>query len=224
MRRESQVRFWEGRGVRVPSATRLQLLVCFATERLGVRPCRIEVEQLTAPLILDFLDNLERERNNSVGKLACGRDPESFLAPAMAGGRIGDPAGSRLRRGRRDPPSLGQGKRIVADDDVVEELDVDEAERVAEAGGHLEVAGARQGTAAGVNMLRATYSPRWRPRARGHKPGQPATGSPSPHTARTHAVHTSLPRMRRRCPCARLCATPSQFHSKPSDDASYSVI
>ena len=61
--------------------------------------------------------------------------------------------------------------------------------------------------------------PRWRPRARGHKPGQPVTGPPSPHTARTRTVHTSLPRIRRRCPCAWLCATPSQFHSKPSDDA-----
>ena len=48
-------------------ADSFQLLVCFAAERLGVRPCRIEVEQLTAPLILDFLDSLERERNNAIG-------------------------------------------------------------------------------------------------------------------------------------------------------------
>ena len=48
-------------------ADSFQLLVCFAAERLGVRPCRIEVEQLTAPLILDFLDTLERERNNTIG-------------------------------------------------------------------------------------------------------------------------------------------------------------
>ena len=48
-------------------ADSFQLLVCFAAERLGVRPCRIEIEQLTAPLILDFLDNLERERKNTVG-------------------------------------------------------------------------------------------------------------------------------------------------------------
>ncbi len=46
-------------------ADSFQLLACFAAERLGVRPCRIEIEQLTAPLILDFLDNLERERNNT---------------------------------------------------------------------------------------------------------------------------------------------------------------
>ena len=48
-------------------ADSFQLLVCFAAERLGVRPCRIEVEQLTAPLILDFLDSLKRERNNTIG-------------------------------------------------------------------------------------------------------------------------------------------------------------
>ena len=48
-------------------ADSFQLLVCFAAERLGVRPCRIEIEQLTAPLILDFLENLERERNNTIG-------------------------------------------------------------------------------------------------------------------------------------------------------------
>ena len=48
-------------------ADSFQLLVCFAAERLGVRACRIEVEQLTAPLILDFLDTLERERNNTIG-------------------------------------------------------------------------------------------------------------------------------------------------------------
>ena len=48
-------------------ADSFQLLVCFAAERLSVRPCRIKVEQLSAPLILDFLDNLERERNNTIG-------------------------------------------------------------------------------------------------------------------------------------------------------------
>lgn len=48
-------------------ATSFQLLVCFAAERLGVRPCRIGIEQLTAPLILDFLNDLEHRRGNSVG-------------------------------------------------------------------------------------------------------------------------------------------------------------
>ena len=44
----------------------LKLLVLFAAERLSVRPCVIEVEQLTTQLILDFLDSLERERENTV--------------------------------------------------------------------------------------------------------------------------------------------------------------
>ena len=48
-------------------ATSFQLLVCFAAERLEVRPCRIGIEQLTAPLILDFLNDLEDRRGNSVG-------------------------------------------------------------------------------------------------------------------------------------------------------------
>ena len=43
-----------------------QLLVCFAADRLGVRPCRIEIEQLTVPLILDFLDSLEKVRGNAI--------------------------------------------------------------------------------------------------------------------------------------------------------------
>ena len=39
-----------------------QMLACFAADRLGVRPCNLVVEQLTAPLVLDFLDSLQRER------------------------------------------------------------------------------------------------------------------------------------------------------------------
>jgi integrase/recombinase XerD len=45
----------------------LRLLVCFAAERLGVRPSRleVEVEALDAPLVLDFLHHLETGRGNS---------------------------------------------------------------------------------------------------------------------------------------------------------------
>ena len=43
-----------------------QMLVCFAADRLGIRPCQIEIEQLTAQLILDFLDYLEENRNNTI--------------------------------------------------------------------------------------------------------------------------------------------------------------
>ena len=42
-----------------------RLLVVFAADRLGRRPCLLEIEQLTAPFILDFLDFLERARGNS---------------------------------------------------------------------------------------------------------------------------------------------------------------
>lgn len=42
-----------------------QLLVCFAARRLGLRPCEIEVEQLGADMILDFLDHIEADRANT---------------------------------------------------------------------------------------------------------------------------------------------------------------
>ena len=42
-----------------------QLLVGFAAERLGTRPCRMTVEQLTVPVILDFLNSLEQKRGNT---------------------------------------------------------------------------------------------------------------------------------------------------------------
>lgn len=43
----------------------LRLLVCFAAERFGIRPSRLEVEQLDASLVLDFLHHLEAGRKNS---------------------------------------------------------------------------------------------------------------------------------------------------------------
>ena len=42
-----------------------QLLACFTAERLGIRPCQIEIEQLDAGLILAFLDHLEQRRGNT---------------------------------------------------------------------------------------------------------------------------------------------------------------
>jgi integrase/recombinase XerD len=42
-----------------------QLLVCFAARRLGIKPRQLTVEQLAAPLVLAFLEHLERERSNS---------------------------------------------------------------------------------------------------------------------------------------------------------------
>ena len=47
-------------------AVSLKLLVLFAADRLGTRPCRLTVEQLSAQLVLDFLDFLERERRHTV--------------------------------------------------------------------------------------------------------------------------------------------------------------
>lgn len=45
-------------------ASSWRLLVVFASERLDIRPHRIQVEQLTVHLILDFLDFLECQRGN----------------------------------------------------------------------------------------------------------------------------------------------------------------
>ncbi len=42
-----------------------QLLVCFAACRLNVKPCQLEIEQIDAPLVLDFLRHIENERSNS---------------------------------------------------------------------------------------------------------------------------------------------------------------
>lgn len=42
-----------------------QLLICFAAKRLRVRPSEIQVEQLGAELILDFLDHIESDRANT---------------------------------------------------------------------------------------------------------------------------------------------------------------
>jgi integrase/recombinase XerD len=42
-----------------------RLLVGFAANRLDVRPCRLEIEQLDVPLILAFLEDIEANRGNS---------------------------------------------------------------------------------------------------------------------------------------------------------------
>lgn len=41
-----------------------QLLACFAAKRLHVAPSALQIEQLDAPLILNFLRNIETERRN----------------------------------------------------------------------------------------------------------------------------------------------------------------
>lgn len=42
-----------------------QLFVCFASKRLRVRPSALQIEQLDAGLILDFLDHIEADRANT---------------------------------------------------------------------------------------------------------------------------------------------------------------
>src|SRR5215475_10910666 len=42
-----------------------QLLLCFAADRLKIKPAKIEIERLDAPLILTFLAHLENKRGNS---------------------------------------------------------------------------------------------------------------------------------------------------------------
>ena len=42
-----------------------QLLVCFAADRLGVRPSQLAVEQLDVSLVLAFLEYVEAERKCS---------------------------------------------------------------------------------------------------------------------------------------------------------------
>jgi site-specific recombinase XerD len=51
-----------------------QLLVCFAAERLKVSPSKLSIEQLDAPLVLAFLEHLEKVREN------CARTRNSRLA------------------------------------------------------------------------------------------------------------------------------------------------
>jgi integrase/recombinase XerD len=46
-------------------AQSFQLLLGFAARRLKIKPSRIEIERLDAPLILAFLDHLEKKRGNS---------------------------------------------------------------------------------------------------------------------------------------------------------------
>jgi site-specific recombinase XerC len=41
------------------------ILVGFAARRLRIRPYRLEIEQLDAPLILAFLEHIETDRGNS---------------------------------------------------------------------------------------------------------------------------------------------------------------
>ena len=43
-----------------------RLLVLYAAEQTGIRPCALKIEQFTVTLLLAFLESLEKDRNNSV--------------------------------------------------------------------------------------------------------------------------------------------------------------
>jgi site-specific recombinase XerD len=47
-------------------AQSFQLLLGFAANRLKIKPSKIEIERLDAPLILAFLEHLEKKRGNSI--------------------------------------------------------------------------------------------------------------------------------------------------------------
>ena len=44
-----------------------KLLVLYAAQQLNSRPCALMVEHFTAPLVVAFLESLEKDRHNSVG-------------------------------------------------------------------------------------------------------------------------------------------------------------
>ena len=45
----------------------LKLFVVHVSARFDIRPSTLTVEHFTVPVLLGFLDSLERERNNSIG-------------------------------------------------------------------------------------------------------------------------------------------------------------
>ena len=44
-----------------------RLLVPYAAEQTKARPCALKIEHFTVTLLVDFLESLEKDRNNSVG-------------------------------------------------------------------------------------------------------------------------------------------------------------
>jgi integrase/recombinase XerD len=112
----------------------LRLLVCFTAERLGVRPSRLEVEQLDAALVLDFLRHLEAGRGNSA------RTRNARLAAVNALFRYLE---------YRLPSCLDQARRIRAipakrtDEALVRHLTREEVQALLDAPDPRTVAGAR---------------------------------------------------------------------------------
>ena len=76
-----------------------QLLLNFASDRLGVAPSALALEQLDAPLILAFLEHLQRDRGNG------GRSRNARLAAIRAFMRFME---------HREPAALDQIRRVLA--------------------------------------------------------------------------------------------------------------
>ena len=78
---------------RATYAYTFQLLFAFASERLGVTPSDLQVEQIDAQLVLAFLDHIQHERTNSA------RTRNARLAAEMAHCRLEQGWVSRTRPG-----------------------------------------------------------------------------------------------------------------------------
>src|SRR5579863_1844667 len=111
-----------------------RILVGFAAHRLGIRPYRLDVEQLDAPLVLAFLEHIETKRGNSA------RTRNARLAAINAFFRFLE---------YRLPSSLDQASRIHAipmkktDEALVGYLTRDELQALLDAPDPRMVAGTR---------------------------------------------------------------------------------
>lgn len=111
-----------------------QLLLCFAASRLRTTPSRIEIEQLDPPLLLAFLEHIERERGNSA------RTRNARLAAIKAFFRFLE---------YRLPSCLDQARRVRAipmkkvDEALVSHLSRDEMQALLDAPNPRQVSGIR---------------------------------------------------------------------------------
>jgi integrase/recombinase XerD len=64
-----------------------RMLLAFAQKRTGKQPCKLEIEDLDAPLITAFLDHLEHDRGNSPRTRAGGDRTAVRARPRGAGDR-----------------------------------------------------------------------------------------------------------------------------------------
>jgi integrase/recombinase XerD len=62
-------------------AQSFQLLLVFAANRLKIKPSKIEIERFDAPLILAFLEHLEKKRANSARDAQCPARGDQLVLP-----------------------------------------------------------------------------------------------------------------------------------------------